>query len=722
MGSSRHQAPEERLTPTGRFRFFRPPRFRSQRDNVASHLLNALFWIAILAVGVSEVFQVATGAGRGRILAVGFVTLLAIIGQVALRRRHLGLAAHLAAALVFVAASLSLWLAGRIDAPGASIYLLVLVAAGVALSARQTAAWTALCLLALSLFAVGEWKGMLPAPEPRRDLLELFLVHALQILAAGAVISVAARASGATFGILEQRDAELAESEERYARLVEQSPDVILALDGSGVVVECSPAAESVFGYTTSQLLGSRFADLVSSGDDGESRALFDAALSGATGALAETRIRHRDGGLRWIESNPRLVRMQDGSTRVYLVIRNTTARHEAEAQRASLEHQLAEARRLEALGRLAGGVAHDFNNLLVVILANCDLLIAGAEVPAEKLVEEIRVAGEEAAGLTAQLLAFSGRHVPQAECVDIVATLRKIDGLLRRLLRANVELQIDLAEEPLPPARGDGSQLQQVLVNLVMNAQQAMPDGGTITAAVSRVSVSEEDCLRHPGASPGPHIRLAIADTGHGMDDETMRHIFEPFYTRGTGGTGLGLATVYGIISQCGGHLRVSSQLGEGTCFEVFLGLAETTSAGTSHEPSSLARPRRDAVVLLVDDEPAVLKSVRRHLEHRGLRVLAVASPDLALSLSRDTPGRIDLLITDVVMPRMTGPELAAELARERPELKVLFVSGYTEDDPGFQQLRRDGFSFVAKPFSGRALERKIDELLGERVEPSTG
>ncbi len=683
--------------------------------------MNALLWIAVLAAGASEVFQIAIGAGRGRILAVGFVTLLAITGHVALRRRHLVLAAHIAAALVFAAASLSIYMAGRIDTPGASIYLLVLVAAGITLPAGQTAAWTTLCLLALSFFAVGEWQGVLPEAGPRRALSDLYFVHAVQILAAGALISVAARASGATFGILEQRDEELAESKERYARLVEQSPNVILALDSSGVVVECSPAAESVLGQATNEVLGSHLADLMPPSDD-RPPVHFDAIRSGEAEGPIERRIRHRDGNSRWIEYNPRLVRMEDGSRRVYLVLRDTTARHEAEAQRASLERQLAEARRLEALGRLAGGVAHDFNNLLVVILANCELLSADADAPVEELVEEIGAAGEAAASLTAQLLTFSGREVPQTESVDVVATLKKIEGLLRRLLRANVKLQVEPGEEPLPPARGDESQLEQVLVNLVMNAQQAMPEGGTITAAVSTVDVSEEDCLRHPGASPGPHIRLEIADDGRGMDDETIRHIFEPFFTRRAGGTGLGLATVYGIVGRWAGHIRVTSQLGEGSCFEVFLGLAAPADAKKGREPLPISKARRGAVVLLVDHEPSVLSSVSRQLERQGLRVLTAASPDLALSVSRNEPGRIDLLIMDVVMPGMTGPQLAAELAQERPELKILFVSGYTEGDLSLLDLRRDCVSFVSKPFSGGALERKINELLGEQIEPFGG
>ena len=702
---------------------FAAPSFGSDRDNAVASLLNAILWVTIGGASLFQVFQLYAGIDPARIGAVGTVLALACVAMVTLRRRNLRGAAWLVTCTLFGTACVSIGLGGGIHAPGVSTLLIVLLMSAMALGRQPTLLWTFLSIGALSGFALAETWGWLPPVGPRRPPLELWFIYSLHVSVAAWLVSDFAGAFRGVLGALGVRSTALADSEERYTQLVEQSPDAIVALDENGVVRECSPAVEKLFGYPSREVIGKPFRELgvIPQESLAEKLDVFHSLLDGEAPPLVETKVIHRDGGVRWAETNARIVPREDGGARIHVVARDITARVEAERQREALERQLAEARRLEALGRMAGALAHDFNNLLLVILANAELLERRAEPPDAPLLEEIRVAGESAAELTGQLLAFAGRQVQEEDSVDVVATLGRVDGLLNRLLPPSCTLEIRTDGRPLA-ARCDPAQLQQVIVNLVMNAQQAMPDGGTIEVVASDARVSQEDCRRYPGASPGPHVRLAVTDTGRGMDDETAEHIFEPFYTRREGGTGLGLATVHGIVTQSGGHVRVHSRLGAGTRFEVLLPSAPE-SAGARAAPLPLADSTGDrSVVLLVDDDAAVLSSVGRLLESQGFRVLRAQSPEQARAASDREPGRIHLLLTDVLLPGTSGPKLAAELVERRPGIRVLLMSGHTEDQLEELEVLRGAVSFIAKPFSSQALARKIRELRVERAprEPS--
>jgi len=675
-----------------------------------------MLWSMIGGSVVYEAFQLYAGIDSSRIFAGALVFLSSVFARDLLRREHLRAAGWIAMYTLFGVACTSIWLGGGVDAPGTVTLVLLIVISATALEWLPTILFALLSLAAVSGFAIAETQGWMPPVGPRRSPVELWFIYSLHIVVAAWLVSYYAGTFRGVLGTLGSRSVALADSEERYARLVERSPDVIVALDADGVVVECSPAIETLYGYSPSEVVGHSFLELgvIPPQSLAETRDLFSSHFAGEELGLVETQVIHRDGSLRWAEANSQIVWGEDGRAQLYLVIRDITGRVEAEQRRTALEDQLVEARRLEALGRMAGGLAHDFNNLLLVILSNIELLEEDSELPAESLLKEIRVAGESAADLTGQLLAFAGRQVQEADGVDVGSTLRKIDGLLRRLLQPHVTLEIR-TEEDLPPARGGAAQLEQVLVNLVMNAQQAITDDGTIMLESSGVEVTEAECEEYPAASPGGHIRIAVTDSGRGMDDEAVHHIFEPFYSDRAGGTGLGLATVHGVVNQNDGHIRVHSKLGEGTTFEVLLPEAPRVASlrrESSSVPSKWA-PSQEAVVLLVDDEPRVLNSVSRLLERQGFRVLRADSLETARAASEREPGRIDVLLTDVLMPGTNGPKLAEELIATRREMKVLLMSGYTHDHFANDELLRTSAFFISKPFSGAAMANKIRSIL---------
>jgi two-component system cell cycle sensor histidine kinase/response regulator CckA len=691
-------------------RVIRAPVFEEERDAAAASLLNSVLWMTIVGSASYEVFQLVVGVDAIRLLAVGFVFGTGLGALVALRRKQLRFAARTTLSLIFGIACLSIWLAGHIEAPGTSTFVVLILMSAMAIDWRSAMAWTLASIAALSVFALAETNGwMLPVEAPR-PLGELWFIYAIHLVAAGWLVGHSAFAFRGALGLLGKRSMALRDSEARHAELVAQSPDVIVALDDTGTVVECSPAIESMFGYRVSEVVGRSFSQVGVLESDSLVRTMdnFHTLLSGEAAELLEARVIHRDGTTRWVEANTRVVhRSDDGSSRLFLVIRDTTARHEAEQQRASLERQLMEARRLEALGRMAGGVAHDFNNLLMAILTNTELLAAGSHVPAQQLVDEIRVAAEGGADLTRQLLAFSGRQAPKADQVDVGASIAKLDGLLRRLLPPHVKLDVRCSEE-LGLARSDPAQFEQVILNLFMNAHQAMPEAGTLTIEISNEQVTETDCAGYPGALPGPHVRLAVTDEGRGMDEETARRIFEPFFSAREEGTGLGLATVHGIVTRVGGHIRVHSKPGAGTTFEVFLPVAQGDSVARETAAEVASMPNEGVVVLLVDDDRRILSGLSTALELRGFRVLAADSAESAIEISRAEAGRIQVLVTDVRMPGVSGPELARKLTSERPDLKVIITSGYMPED-----LARGGVHFLDKPFSSAQLRERIAEVL---------
>jgi len=365
----------------------------------------------------------------------------------------------------------------------------------------------------------------------------------------------------------------------------------------------------------------------------------------------------------------------------------------------------------MEAIGRLAAGVAHDFNNLLMVIAGHTDLLLLGSDQSRHDL-EQIRLATERAASMTRQLLAFSRRSVLEPRVVNINTVVKQSESMLRSLSAA-IEIVVDPADD-VRSVKADPDQLARVLLNVAINARDAMPDGGTLAIQTRNVVMDETVVGGHTRIPPGDYVLLAISDTGVGMTPETRSHLFEPFFTtKGHGkGTGLGLAVVDGVVKQSGGYIDVYSEIGRGTTFKIYLPAVE--SGRLSDERAESGEPARGTeTILLVEDEQAVREVAQEVLKRRGYTVLSASDATEALRIARDNAGRIDVVLTDVVMPGMTGPQLVERLRAEQPNLPALFMSGYTSDSVLRNEVATGDASFLQKPFSTGVLAAKLRQVL---------
>ncbi|MBI4566540.1 MAG: response regulator [Planctomycetes bacterium] len=385
-------------------------------------------------------------------------------------------------------------------------------------------------------------------------------------------------------------------------------------------------------------------------------------------------------------------------------------------SQRKNLEDQLRQAQRMEVVGRLAGGVAHDFNNLLTPILGLSDLILGQIKPddPVRSDIEEIKKAGQRAARLTRQLLAFSRKQVLQPRVVDLNESVQEMQMLLGRLIGEDVTLSLQLSPEG-GRVKVDPGQMEQVIMNLAINARDAMPQGGKLTIETRRVFLDEEYAGRHVGVVPGYHVVLIVSDTGTGMDKETMGHLFEPFFTtkpQGKG-TGLGLATVYGIIKQSGGHIWAYSEPKRGSTFKVYLPEARDEKASRVVSTETRSYSKASETILLLEDDDALRGFACRVLRMRGFTVLEAGSGEDAIKISITHPGPIDLLLTDIVMPEMNGPEVARQIRKVRKGIRVLYMSGYSENAIVHQGVLEPGTSLLEKPFSLQALARKVREVL---------
>ena len=385
-------------------------------------------------------------------------------------------------------------------------------------------------------------------------------------------------------------------------------------------------------------------------------------------------------------------------------------------SDRKRLEDQLRQAQKMEAIGRLAGGLAHDFNNLLGVVIGYCDLLFRKLppDLPERAEILEIRQAAEGASGLTRQLLAFSRRQVLEPRVLDFNTIVRRAERMLKPLLGDDVSLKIQLGSD-IPMVLADAGQIDQVLMNLAVNSRDAMPHGGTLTIETGVVRFDETSVPALPGARPGEFATLAVTDTGTGMDAETIAHIFEPFFTtKEVGkGTGLGLATVYGIVQQSSGFISVSSTPEVGTTFRVHL--PETTAAIPEPQPvaAPASAPQGGGTILVVEDSAQLRELFRDVLELHGYKVLDAPNGRAAVDVAAAYPETIDLLLTDVIMPEMNGRQLADRLLATRPGIKVMFASGYSADDLVRHGVEA-GMAYMQKPFSPESLAQKVKDVLG--------
>jgi PAS domain S-box-containing protein len=505
-------------------------------------------------------------------------------------------------------------------------------------------------------------------------------------------------------------------SEERFRTLIENSTDAVTITDGEGKVVFTSASVKQVLGYSPEELEKRTAFDLLHEDDVGRARTHRATAIARPGVPVTTTlRARHRDGSWRCIEVVT-MNRLDDPALRgVITNFRDVTERTRAEETLRRMEAQLLQTQKMEAIGKLAGGVAHDFNNLLSVILGISALLLEQLEPdhPMRPDMAEIKQSGERAARLTRQLLAFSRRQMLDPRVLDLNDVIASIDRMLLRVIGEDIQLELVTGRE-LGRVRVDPGQMEQVIMNLVVNARDAMPHGGKLTVQTANVELDESFAREHIGVTPGPHVMLAIADTGIGMDGETQARIFEPFFTtKGTGkGTGLGLSTVFGIVKQSGGTIWLESVPNRGTIFRIYF--PATAEGPQPPRPTSVVPASRgNETILLVEDDATVRAVVRAILSSRGYDVIDTEDAAQALTACRAAVKPIHLLLTDVVMPRMSGRELASRVAETRPAIKVLFMSGYTEDAIVHHGVVDEGIAFLQKPITPAALTQKVREVL---------
>ncbi|HMH44098.1 MAG TPA: ATP-binding protein, partial [Pyrinomonadaceae bacterium] len=516
--------------------------------------------------------------------------------------------------------------------------------------------------------------------------------------------------------LLEEKAAR--ESEARFVSLVKNSSDVITIVDVDGRVIYMSPSSESIFGYQPAQLNGTQLREFLHPDDRSRVLGLLKELKSqpGRTCSV-EMRARHCDQTWLHVEANMTNLLNEPSVNGIVVNSRNITARKKAEEALRDSEERLRQAQKMEAVGQLAGGVAHDFNNLLAVIIGYADMLLRRTPENEERTVRqlsEIRKAGDRAKALTSQLLAFSRKQVMQPKVLDLNTVIGDLDKMLRRLIGEHIDMQTVLSAD-LGNVKADPGQIEQVLLNLAVNARDAMPEGGSLTIETNNVHLDVSYTQAHRPVEAGSYVMIAVSDSGCGMPQELQSRIFEPFFTtkeKGKG-TGLGLATVYGIVKQSGGNISVYSEPGHGTTFKIYLPRVD--------EAVKIAEPllvRSDNLigsetVLLVEDEEAVRDMAQEILKSNGYKVLRAGDGNEAIKVSEQFEGAIDLMVTDVVMPHLGGRELAERLSLTRPGMRVLYMSGYTDDAIVHHGVLDGRVAFLEKPFTPDVLALKIREVL---------
>jgi PAS domain S-box-containing protein len=501
-------------------------------------------------------------------------------------------------------------------------------------------------------------------------------------------------------------------TEKLLVALLESASQAILVIDRGGRIVLANRRAGEMFGYAGDELAGIRIELLVpESSRAAHSRqrdAYFEQPRPRPMGIGLDLSGRRKDGAEFPVEVSLSTVETDEGIFGIAFVSDISV--------RKALEGQLVHAQKMEAVGRLAGGVAHDFNNMLTVIAGYNRMILDELSTmdPLRGYAEEILKAADRAASLTNKLLAFSRRQIMQPRVINLNAVILQTENMLRRLIGEDIQLVMSLSADA-GNIRSDPNHIEQAIVNLAVNARDAMPLGGRISIETGNTQIDETYVKTHMGVQPGEFVMIAVSDTGHGMDSATRQNIFEPFFTtkqRGKG-TGLGLATVYGMVKQSGGDIWVYSEPGQGTTFKLYFPrVLEPVSTGSVEEAEGLGHNTGETV-MLVEDEAQVRDLEVRMLKQLGYKVLAAANGEEALEVSRDHAGEISLLVTDVVMPHMSGKQVAEVLLSRRPQLRVLYLSGYTENTIGHHGVLDSSVNFLTKPFTREALARKVREIL---------
>jgi PAS domain S-box-containing protein len=686
--------------------------------------------LGVLAVGIIGLpISYDTPSGLPQILSVFANLLVLLCALIALGLLHRGryrAAVGAIAAAILLGASLNLVISGFAHIQGlVLIFALPLVLASILIGRKALVGVALITIIIFVTVAILEQSqsplvGFLP--ESGHTIISTVAALILSIGLIGLFLDQFSATWRHAFNDLRRMNARLQielcerqkigdalrESEARYRLIAENSTDLIGIVNVAGCFVYVSLSFGVVLGYPPQSLIGKSAWDGVHPADLPEVLATWEQVLE-QQHTTTTYRIRSSTDEWFWFETQ-NTVATWNNEPVVVIVGRNIT-------ERRRLEAQLQQAQKMEGIGRLAGGIAHDFNNLLVVIDGYTDLVIESLPVntPAWEDLQEVQKATHRAANLTRQLLAFARRQINDPRVMSISNLITDMDMLLRRLIREDIELIIN-APADLWPVRMDATQAEQVIVNLVVNARDAMPNGGQLVIELANVTL-EQEYLQHIAITPGHYVIITLSDTGVGMDAEVQRHIFEPFFTtKEIGhGTGLGLATCYGIIKQNNGTIWVYSEPGQGTTIKIYLPRAEGFAQNIIHREPHNAIPGGSETILLVEDELAVRELIARVLRGHGYRVAEAATGEEALAITKNIgASAIDLLLTDVVMPKMGGQVLAARIIQEYPATRVLYTSGYTDTAIVTRggQLN-PGTALLQKPFTSATLACKVREVL---------
>ena len=513
--------------------------------------------------------------------------------------------------------------------------------------------------------------------------------------------------------VTDRRRAEraLQASEQRFRKVLEVAGEGIVLRDAEGRITFANERFANMLGYDISELIGHHVEEIISPAFIPIQRASAERRRVTGVAETLDMEFVRKDGALipALLAVSPTYDEAGNFTGALAMITDMSERKH--------LEEQLRQSQKMEAVGRLAGGIAHDFNNLLTTIEGHVDLILGeiGAEAGIRSDVLEIRRAAERAAGLTQQLLAFSRRQMLQPIVLEIDAVLREMDTLLRRLLNEDIRLVTRFDADGIR-VRADRAQVEQVVLNLVANARDAMPNGGQLQICTDEFEIGSDFARMNKGARPGSYVRITVKDTGVGMEPATLNHIFEPFFTtKGIGkGVGLGLATAYGIVKQSDGYIRAESEAGRGTTFEIYLPRVDAPLRATPESAKKSQATPDSETILVAEDEAAVRALTCRILRKHGYQVLEARDGREAIEVARAFEGNINLLVTDVIMPNVGGRELSEKLTRMMPTVKVLFMSGYTDDQLLQRGVLQSGTgNFLEKPFTPDALARKVREVL---------
>jgi PAS domain S-box-containing protein len=599
--------------------------------------------------------------------------------------------------------SLGLYVAGGLAAAQyLGVYLIVTIYAGITFSSRACLMATTAATASYVAILMLQHAGILSAPFDLPNAATIAAFNLVILNIAGALTAILARA-------LRDSRRRLRATAQELERFVEAIPDVIYVLDRAGRLSLWNRKLESVTGRGAEDLKGKPLIDLLAEDDRDAFRAALAAGLEDKPFEV-ECRLGGADGALTAYQWTGAALTDEHGQVSGLTGVgRDVTERQRAEEVLRQRESEMRQLQKIEAIGRLAGGVAHDFNNVLTVVIGRCQLLLARhqPEDPVYHDLDQIESTAQRAASLTRQLLAFSRNQASAQQPLDLNTTVTSVSDMLGRLIGENIQLAVTL-DPTLDLVTADPGQIEQVIVNFAVNARDAMPDGGRLSIATRNITLNAEFVSVHPGAIAGPHVLLEVRDTGLGMDEETRQRAFEPFFTtKAPGkGCGLGLSTVYGIIKQHGGCIAVESAPGRGAAFSVYLPRIEAAIEAPRVDAGRGPFPGGEETILIAEDEEAVRGLVCEILRRLGYRVLVAGDGVEALALSQRFPDRIHLLLTDVIMPGMDGRELAERMLAVRPDTRTLFMSGYAEPPIPDDVL-------LQKPVTPDALARKVAEVL---------